>query len=183
MNKKKLKKGFTLIELLIVITISTLLLAGSILSYTNLSRNSRDTRRKGDIEQIRSGLELYRSTNTNGSYPTSAAAYINCNYNGAINEVIGGNTNTYLARVPKDPKCSKFSYYYCSYDKDRNVCNGTANNVCVDYVIGAKLEDPGAAANCSDVESTCQSLVTDCDLATAGRQKCNYCFGSYGQLP
>lgn len=64
-----MKKGFTFIELLLVVTIIGLILSLSIGSYKNIQGSARDAKRKGDLEQLRSALEQYRSVN--GSYPTT----------------------------------------------------------------------------------------------------------------
>ncbi|KKU11410.1 MAG: hypothetical protein UX17_C0079G0007, partial [Parcubacteria group bacterium GW2011_GWC2_45_7] len=51
-NKLKKSFGFTLIEILVVATIIGLLAAGGFVTYSNLSRQSRDAKRKADLEQI-----------------------------------------------------------------------------------------------------------------------------------
>jgi len=58
---KKSLKGFTLIEILVVATIIGLLASGAIVSYQQLSKQSRDAKRKTDLEQVRAALEMYRS--------------------------------------------------------------------------------------------------------------------------
>ena len=52
------KFGFTLIELLVVIAIVGILVAVGSISYLTASKQSRDTRRKTDLEQIRQALKL-----------------------------------------------------------------------------------------------------------------------------
>ena len=58
---KKSLKGFTLIEILVVATIIGLLASGAIVSYQQLLKQSRDAKRKTDLEQVRAALEMYRS--------------------------------------------------------------------------------------------------------------------------
>ena len=94
----KKQKGFTFIELLVVVTISALLMGAAMVGYSSISRRSRDTRRRTDIETIRSALELYRSEN--GSYPLSVSE------GGSIG--IGGVV--YLDPVPGDPKDGSYVY-------------------------------------------------------------------------
>lgn len=60
-------KGFTFIELLVVITIIAVVFAAGIVSYTTISKNSRDARRRADVEAIRQALEMCRSIT--GDYP------------------------------------------------------------------------------------------------------------------
>ena len=73
MLKTKLFKnsgGFTLIELLVVISIMGILLALSVFGMQDARRASRDGKRKADIEQIRSALEMYKADC--GKYPLTA---------------------------------------------------------------------------------------------------------------
>ncbi len=91
------KGGFTLIELLIVIAIIAILLAVGTTSYLTASKQSRDSRRKTDLEQIRQALEMYRSEN--GTYPAQGAG-----------NTPSGLTPTYITTLPADPK--EGTYYY-----------------------------------------------------------------------
>jgi len=121
----KLKKSFTLIEILVVATIISLLTSMAAVSYSQLSKQSRDARRKTDLEQIRAALEMYRSNNDD--YPNVT---INCSSSGGITDA----TNTYLSSIPKDPKCNTYSYYYIRNSRS-------------DYTLGAYLES--ANSTCS----------------------------------
>lgn len=143
------KHGFTLIEMLIVITIIGVLVSLGVISYSSFNKQARDGRRKADIEQIRGALELYRSNVS--AYPTPVGTYGLPFGTGALTD----GTNTYLSKIPNDPK-SPQTYYY-------TVASG-------EYTIGALIE--GA--------STCAVASLDCDT-TAGTQACNYCAGPYGQ--
>ncbi|MES2213744.1 MAG: type II secretion system protein [Patescibacteria group bacterium] len=65
-------RAFTLIELLVVISIIALL-ASIVLSFLNVARSrARDAKRKNDIHQIQTALELYFSDH--GEYPVSGGA-------------------------------------------------------------------------------------------------------------
>lgn len=61
--------GFTMIEILVVVAIIALLTTIGILSFSQVNKRARDGKRKADLEQVRSGLVLYRTDN--GAYPTS----------------------------------------------------------------------------------------------------------------
>ena len=61
------QKGFTLIELLVAMTVAAVLMGLALVSYQSARKSARDAKRKSDLEQIRSALEMYRSDN--GKYP------------------------------------------------------------------------------------------------------------------
>lgn len=121
-----LKKGFTLIELLVVIAIVGVLIAIGTSSYLTASKQSRDTRRKTDLEQIRQALETYRSET--GVYP-AATTSLTPNYittlptdpstGGGYNYVPGGSNITYelcatleITPSPTVTGCSNAAYNY-----------------------------------------------------------------------
>jgi general secretion pathway protein G len=124
-----MKKSFTLIEILVVTTIIVLLTATAVVTYTAFLKQSRDAKRKTDLEQISAALEMYRS-NSN-TYPVGSVY--------ATTLLVLTTPVTYIQSLPTDPKSSSYSYYY----------NGTAS----DYTIAAYLEGGGtvcvAAPNCS----------------------------------
>ena len=75
MNTIKLKKGFTLVELLVVIAIIGIL-ATLLLLQLNVARaKARDTKRIGDVTQIRTAIELYYDAK--GAYPPDLDPSIN----------------------------------------------------------------------------------------------------------
>jgi len=118
----KKNSGFTLIEILVVATIMSLLATVGVGSYTAISSNSRDTKRKADLEQIRSALEMYKSNN--GVYPQTEEKSL---------LIIDANEIRYLNEWPKDPKSGDDYEYY-----------GTIT----DFEIGTKLET-ASTSNCS----------------------------------
>lgn len=95
------KKSFTLIEILVVVTIIALITSAAAVTYTQLGKQSRDSKRKADIEQIRAALEMYRSTNS--QYPAGTWS--------ALSILTG--TPKYIQSLPTDPK-SGYIYYYSS---------------------------------------------------------------------
>jgi len=133
---KKKKGSFTLIEVLVVATVIALLAAAGIVSYSQFLRQSRDAKRKADLEQIRGALEMYRSNNN--YYPTNL------------------NTLTqppkYIETIPTDPKAPNQIYYYTALPSG---CNNIST-LCNDYILAANLETyPNTA---------CQSLTTQCNV-------------------
>ncbi len=67
-----MKKGFTLLELIIAIGIIGVLASSAGFAYTGSLRRARDARRKSDLKQIQTALELYKQEY--GKYPISDAA-------------------------------------------------------------------------------------------------------------
>lgn len=135
----KNKKGFSLIEILVVATIIGLLAAGAAVSYSQFAKQSRDARRKADLEQIRAALEMYRSNSTTSIYPDIT---IDCSSTGGITD--DSIPATYLSKIPRDPKCPTTSYFYSQ----------TGSN----YTIGAYLESTGDSscqAGCGDYCNYC----------------------------
>ncbi len=88
-----MKKGFTLIELLVVITIILVMSGIGVVSYTGAQRNARNSKRKADLEQLRSALEMYRDDND--VYPPDLDKL---------------KTEGYIDSKPIDPKY--YDYYY-----------------------------------------------------------------------
>lgn len=105
----KRKIGFTLIEILVVISIIAVIISIAIVSYTTINKQSRDAKRKSDLEQVRSALEMFRSDI--GYYPSvgsgswTNASGLNTGDSGT------GLVSTYISAVPADPKSSQ-SYFY-----------------------------------------------------------------------
>lgn len=121
-----MKKGFTLIEMLVVLSIIGILMGLSLTAFMGSRKAARDGKRRADLEQIRSGLEMCRSDA--GSYLSSLGSSIVC----------GGQT--YMASVPTDPLSPASVYYY----------SGAANI----YTLCARLEaGTGTVSGCGSCGS------------------------------
>ena len=130
MYLKKYKFGFTFIEVLVVVTIIGILSTLGMISYSEFVKQSRDAKRKGDLENIRGALEMYKSKNN--LYPLTAAVVIGSSL---CDPAPGGcGQGTYIQKIPGDPKSAIYTYYYSS-------ATG------VDYVVGAYLEQ-GSTSSC-----------------------------------
>lgn len=103
---KNKQSGFTFIELLVVITIIGILAAIGMASYRSANIRSRDTKRKADMEQIRSALEMYRADNS--TYPANLSSL----------------ETTYIQEVP-DPPLTSDSPYQDGYSR-----SGTTYTLC-----------------------------------------------------
>lgn len=153
--------GFTLIELSIVVALIGMLSVAGGASYVGALRSSRDARRKSDLTQIKSALELYRADNS--KYPVSLTdlslpkKYIN---------------------VPKDPiNQSDYAYISCidstcdtTATPPTSPC--TATSLCPLYKLGAKLESD--SATCID-KSVCNNPAGVASV-------CTYCLDPYGEF-
>src|SRR3989339_1204903 len=130
----KINKGFTLVELLVVATIIAILAGIGVTSYISLSRQSRDSRRKADLENLRSALEMYRSENN--YYPLD------------LSELI---PSKYVNNVTVDPK-TQASYVYCPSP-------GVSGNQ-LNYDLCASLEQTSNTTTCCSVSNSCGTGVT-----------------------
>ncbi|OGK62463.1 hypothetical protein A2334_05500 [Candidatus Roizmanbacteria bacterium RIFOXYB2_FULL_38_10] len=129
-NKEK-RHGFSFIEILVVVTIIGIISTIGMVTYTEFLKKSRDAKRKGDLEQIRASLEMYKSKND--SYPLTSEV----TFGGDICDDPPTCTSGiyYLRKVPNDPKTAQYTYYYES--------NG------IDYTLGAYLEQ-SSTSSCGD---------------------------------
>ncbi len=147
------KSGFTLIEILVAVTIVAVLSVIGTVSYNSINKRSRDAKRRSDLEQVRSALELYRSDKA--SYPGSSASFV------ALTGLDTGDGNgplvpTYLPSIPADPKNTAaipVSYYYSPLGVGPPYYS---------YCLCALIE------NTSDAKNDCQAVGTTLPAA------CNY---------
>jgi general secretion pathway protein G len=106
------RRGFTFVELLVVVTIIVLLSAIGLASYSQVNKKARDSKRKSDLEQIRTALEIYRTDQ--GSYPASGAGDgsldLSCT-TGSETLKSSDGTRTYMDPIPCDPKSDQ-TYVY-----------------------------------------------------------------------
>lgn len=133
MNKSK-QRGFTFIEILVVVTIIAVISGVAVATYTTTNRKARDSRRRADLEQVRSALELCRSEA--GQYP--ATVYSTVTPNGSGQTLVCDDGQTYLDPLPVDPYSSgaySASYYY-TYER----LTTTTYQLCA-----VKLEEDGAS--------------------------------------
>lgn len=93
------QRGFTLVELLIVVVMLALLTVVSGTAYIATMKTVRDGRRKVDLENIRSALEVYKSDNS--TYPIVQGATTKGTTLGSFLDPTTGKK--YLT-MPTDPK-------------------------------------------------------------------------------
>ncbi len=154
------QRGFTLIELLVTIVIvgvvSTIIFAAF---GPGFIQRSRDAKRKSDLQQLKTALEMYRSDN--GTYPVTTSWFGTCSTFGS-KDVTGANgyvpnlAPTYIETLPTDPKSGQVyppcndggatCYVYCS---GNNWC-GDGGNSNYKLLAHCSPEAPGAYGNSSD---------------------------------
>lgn len=117
----KSNRGFTLLELLVVMVILGTLVTIGLRSFTSSQMKARDARRKEDLIQVTTALELFHSDK--GYYPVNnefgqIVAYDNSDL--AHTYVWGETFNDpdqtvtiYAGNLPQDP--SGLRYYYQAY--------------------------------------------------------------------
>ena len=98
----KNSRGFTFVELLVVVTIIAVLSGIGIASFTSTNQRARDSKRKADLEAIRSALEICRSEN--GAYPAGLDLVLDT-------QIDCGGT-IYLNVIPLDPRDGQAGYGY-----------------------------------------------------------------------
>lgn len=96
------RRGFTFIELIVVITLMALVTTISIVAYTGVTKQSRDSRRKRDLAALQTALEIYKANN--GSYPNHTACSGSATWPGCGSPWITGLTDDYISQLPSDPK-------------------------------------------------------------------------------
>lgn len=133
-----MKKGFTLIEILVTVTIIAVLLAVAAVSYRSINQRSRDARRRSDVEQLRSSLEMYRTDN--GSYPSGIGW--EGTWVGTDNSDLATLLESYLSPLPVDPTGGVDGYYFYT---PRN-CSGSPSK-CFGYCILSYMEQDGSAVS------------------------------------
>ncbi len=138
--KRHVLAGFSLVELLVTVSIISILISIGIASYATINKQSRDTKRKGDIEQIRAALEMYR-TNV-GSYPSSGAG--SWVATSSTTDALVGLTpllvSSYMPIVPTDPKASQ-SYMYIATNESGGNYYG--------YCVSAQMESENPSDTCT----------------------------------
>ena len=147
-------KGFSLIEFLVVVAI-LLILATSVLIYTNPVENqkkARDQRRMVDIAQLREAFEEFKADNK--VYPdlkstirySNVLVVPNSNLTNASNGWINENMTGYLNFLPIDPtNTNEYRYSYIRVDVSFEL------NVRLEYFTDTMINDNGNNSNVYEV--------------------------------
>ncbi len=124
-------RGFSLVELLVVIAIIGVLVTIVIVAIDPLTliRDSRDARRRTDLQAIRTALQIY--FNEQRSYPISLPAGESC---WSIPAGCGVGDTVIMRQVP--------SNFGDDYQYEAQNCAAGPAEPCTDYRAGVDLENP-----------------------------------------
>ncbi len=142
---KRIFRGFTLIELLVVISIIGILIGLSIFGLQGARESSRDSKRKVDLEQIRSGIEIYKSDC--GKYPLNLSTSLV----GDDSSNSCSSLNTYISSTPTDPQSPSRDYLYSS--------DGVSYELCAALEQGSGTATCGSSSSCGS--QTCNYKVVN----------------------
>jgi len=112
------QKAFTLIELLVVISIIGLLASIVLVALTSARLKARDTKRKADLKQLNTAINLYYDDNQGLPEATGWCTYISNTTSGWGPDFQGKISPKYMSKVPLDPNKSNQlgDYLYRSDD-------------------------------------------------------------------
>jgi type II secretion system protein G len=175
-NNRKLFRGFTLVELLVVIAILGILVTIGLTSFTSAQARSRDAKRKADLKQISSALEIYY--NDYEKYPGGSNGQIlGCPSTGptacswGTSQFTDGPT-VYFRVLPKDPS-KGYNYYY------RTVTVGSDNQGFQLYASLENSQDPSCLPG-STGEPDCKHPA---DVPSGCGGVCNFAITSPNTKP
>lgn len=150
------RSGFTVLEILIAVSIIAILSIIGIASFTSINKRSRDAKRKSDVEQVRSALEMYRVDN--GVYPAGIGETFQQLSDLDTGSGSGPLVSAYLPGIPTDPKstaATSVQYYY-------KPIKGTNPNY-YSYCICALLEGDSGSNACRNTDGSTLSLPAACN--------------------
>lgn len=110
--------AFTLIELLVVISIIGILITLSAVAFQGAKASARDAKRKADLEDIRSSLEIYRTDCAR--YPSALSFGSPLTGNGSSSSC--AVANTYHSSLPRDPQYPTYTYTYSASGGGYTLC-------------------------------------------------------------
>ncbi len=130
--------GFTLIELLMVMAIVSVLAGLFLVTFPATQKRGRDTKRKSDIKQYQTALEVYANKN-GGFYPRRDAG------SGQLaHTTLCGDLSFSSGECPEDPRYGQnnCSGNACEYRYQTESCGAAGDPCATTYVLWGSLEQP-----------------------------------------
>ncbi len=158
------RRGFTIVELLIVIALMGILLTLSVVNLHSTQVNSRDTKRKTDLDTIAAQLEIFYKSGTDGSstlgrYPSTVELNSSTNIQANLRDAdlksftppgvasadVGfvAATNNLQGGTSVQPTPTTATYIYQPLQQDETLCT-TATQMCTKFNLYAKMESDGS---------------------------------------
>lgn len=142
------QQGFTLIELLVVIAIIAILAALILVALAAAQRGSRDSRRQSDINQYKTALANYYSSN--GNYPTATVTMT------SSNAPCSSLVPNYLSSCLLGPSGATSTFYYNSDGTTFTICAKSERDSSKAFAAGPTTTDNNKsgvtdAATCTGV--------------------------------
>lgn len=144
-------KGFTLIEIMIAITIVAVLATIGLVTYMSAQKNTRDSKRVQDLQEIQKAAENFYIANSN-TYPATL---------GAMNSYFQSTS------APNDPIYTGTN----NYNYFQATCSGGHK-----YIVCAKLESCFTKCNRSSLPADACAAVSDTTPPSSATT--HYCVGS-----
>jgi len=138
-------KAFTLIELLVVLTIIGIIMSISFVGLTSSRESARNSKRKADLQDIRSALELYKADC--GEYPSSLP--IGNPLTGDVTDCTDFQTVEYIHEVPTDPDPAKTYYYLRTTESAYTLCAALENEIGTSCTGGLCNSGPSTEIQCN----------------------------------
>lgn len=112
--------GFTIVELLIVIVVIAILAAITVVAYTGIQQQARDSQRLADLSTLEKAFRLYAVEYGHFPYESSGTNGV-VGEGGAIDAVLA----PYISAIPHDPLGPGNATYNYYYDGRHN-CGGNS---------------------------------------------------------
>lgn len=141
----QIQRGFSLIEVIIVIAIIALLATFTTIGYNAVSQQSRDTKRRTDMESLVNGIKAWANDTSRLPIETGAGGsgtgegFVRGNGSEYANNIDTILTNGgYISREVADPQVTSGQGSYMFYSCNRASATNTT------YAFFAKLERPSS---------------------------------------
>jgi prepilin-type N-terminal cleavage/methylation domain-containing protein len=147
----KSKSGFTIVELVVTISVIAILASISLVTYSFIQRDARDTTRRGNVRVITEALEKYYDKN--GEYPSVRQLVNNFGDNSGANVAVTLNIDAQYLKMPRmTPTTQTNALYsggtpindyvvYIGYNANNNVhCQSGPPHGCDEFTLQYKEE-------------------------------------------